>query len=293
MNITDRLYTYPVLSMDHDDYATSSFEVVSAHAMSGVNTLKLKFDIKMNCEAIQRMIDDGEAEYLIHIECSTTAYRTAIKSKTNHIEIDIPISRINGIIEMVAFAVTVKDIKGYASDDWIDDYDGMRFDLKKGSVLAYQNLSDLSIRKDYEEFSDTASIFMIYKRITNEEKPIEVDMESNKIKVGLCTDDYNLYIRFRSRPELLTVLNSIIILPALVYVFEELKLEGGIEQYRNRRWYEALEKSYEIRGIDLANEILDEDKKSIILAQEAMEFPVSHALSQIASIYEDEGDEDW
>ena len=292
MNITNRLYTYPVLSDEKDDYISSKFSVNASHTMSGVNTLQLNFDINLDCKEIQNMIDCGKAEYLIHVECSTTAFRTVIKSRLPYINKEIPISRINGTVEMVAFVVVAQDIEKFKCGDWIDDYYGMEFSLKIGSILAYQNLNELHITKDYEEFSNASSIFMVYKRITNEDKPIEVELESSKIKIGLGTDEYLAYTRFYKKPELQSILNSMIILPALVFVFEELKQEGGIEQYRNRKWYESLEKAYDQRGINLANEILNEEKKSIVLAQEAMELPISRALAQIPNIYE-EGETDY
>lgn len=77
-----------------------------------------------------------------------------------------------------------------------------------------------------------------------------------------------------------------LILPALVYVFEELKLEGGVETYHNKEWFLALEKSYAKRGILFIEEVLNSDKTSYQLAQEAMELPLSKAFSQIPMLFD-------
>lgn len=77
-----------------------------------------------------------------------------------------------------------------------------------------------------------------------------------------------------------------LILPALVYVFEELKQENGEELYRNKEWFLALEKSYAKRGISLMDEVLNSDKESYQLAQEAMELPISKALNQIPAFFD-------
>lgn len=42
MNITNRLYTYPVLSNDKDDYKTSFFEAKVTVESSDINNFKLK-----------------------------------------------------------------------------------------------------------------------------------------------------------------------------------------------------------------------------------------------------------
>ncbi len=54
-----------------------------------------------------------------------------------------------------------------------------------------------------------------------------------------------------------------LILPVLVYVFEELRQEGGEETYHNREWFLALEKSYAKRGINFMDEIFNPEKLHI------------------------------
>ena len=285
MNITNRLFAYPVLSDEKDDYKTSKFEVEYTHKMQGVNSLQLTFIITMNCPEIENMILSGQAEYVIHLECSTTAYREIVHSVSKNISHTIPIERLNGTLEAVAFIILKKHTTHFVSNDWVEDYDGLSFDLLQGSILAYQNLSSLDITKDYEEFTNADSIFTIYKRLTNEDKPAEIKLESSKIKIGLGSHDYDIYSKYSSNPELQSIFHSMIVLPALVYVFEELKLEGGHELYKDKEWFLSLEKSYAKRGIIFMDEVVNDDKTSYQLAQEAMELPISKALNQIPLFY--------
>lgn len=83
-----------------------------------------------------------------------------------------------------------------------------------------------------------------------------------------------------------------LILPALVYVFEELKQDDGEETYHNKEWFLALEKSYAKRGIRFMDEVLNSEKTSYQLAQEAMELPISKAINQIP-VFFDTTEEDW
>lgn len=285
MNITNRLFTYPVLSDEKDDYMESIFSVGYEQTMQGVNSLKLTFDIAMNCHELEMLIINGQAEYVIHLECSTTAYREVLRSVSKRIEHVIPIRRINGSFDAVAFVVLKKNVTDFSCTDWVDDYSEITFNLFVGSILAYQNLPSLDITKDYEEFTNAGSIFSIYKRITEADRPAEINLDSSKIRIGLGSRDYDVYAVYSAKTELQAVFHSMLILPALVYVFEELRQEGGEETYHNKEWFLALEKSYSKRGIVFMEEILNTEKTSYQLAQEAMELPLSKALNQIPVFY--------
>jgi hypothetical protein len=200
---------------------------------------------------------------------------------SKHIEHIIPIARVNGTLEGVAFVILKKAISGFTCKDWIDDYDGVTFNLSQGSILAYQNLAELDITKDFEEFINAGSIFSIYRRVTDENKPAEINLESSKIKIGLGSKDYDVYSLYSGKTELQSLFHSMLVLPALVYVFEELKQDGGYDTYHHREWFIALNKAYSKRGLVLMDEVLNTDKTSYQLAQEAMELPLSKAFTQI------------
>lgn len=286
MNITKRLYTYPVLSEERDDYVDSIFDAEVQYKMNGVNNLQFDFDIEMDNKDLQRMILAGDAEYVIHIECANTSFRTAIHDISNHVSKEIPIGRINGRIEIIVLIATKKDVSHFVNSKWDDDYQGLSFELSKGSILAYKNIPVIDIVKNYEEFNSASSIFKVYKRLTSEPKPMEIDLSTAQIGIGVGLQEYEIYSRFCDKEELQPILNSMMIFPALVYVFEELKQENGIDNYSGRNWYVSLSKAYEKRGIDLADELLNSDKTSVQLAQEAMELPLNAALRKFADLFE-------
>ena len=292
MNITKRLYTYPVLSEERDDYVDSTFDAEGQYKMNGVNNLQFDFDIEMDNKQLQSMILTGDAEYVIHIECANTSFRTAIHDISNHVSKEIPVGRINGRIEIIVLIVTKKEVSHFVNSNWDDDYRGVSFELSKGSILAYKNIPAIDIVKNYEEFNSASSIFKVYKRLTSEPKPMEVDLSTAQIGIGLGFQEYKIYSRFCDKEELQPILNAMMIFPALVYVFEELKQENGIDNYSGRNWYVSLSKAYEKRGVDLEDELLNSDKTSVQLAQEAMELPLDAALRKFADLFENGEEEE-
>ena len=292
MNITKRLYTYPVLSEERDDYVDSIFDAEVQYKMNGVNNLQFDFDIEMNNKDLQSMILAGDAEYVIHIECANTSFRTAIHDILNHVSKEIPVERINGRIEIIVLIVTKKDVSHFVNSNWDDGYRGLSFELSKGSILAYKNIPTIDIVKNYEEFNSASSIFKVYKRVTSEPKPMEIDLTTAQIGIGVGLQEYEIYSRFCDKEELQPILNSMMIFPALVYVFEELKQENGIDNYSGRNWYVSLSKAYEKRGVNLEDELLNSDKTSVQLAQEAMELPLNAALRKFVDLFENGEEEE-
>ena len=89
MDIRHRLYPYPVLSDTTDDYVDSSYSM-ELQVTKGIRELCFNISLNLENKQIQQMIYEGLAEYVIHIECSYTSYRTVIKSDETSIKKSIP-----------------------------------------------------------------------------------------------------------------------------------------------------------------------------------------------------------
>lgn len=274
MNITNRLYAYPVLSNDTDDYPDCFFEVEMNRTMSGIEQIEIDFSFNTNSKTISNLIENKYAEFMIHIECSQTAYRRAIRTSAKNTFIEIPLKKVNGKIEFVAFVVVRKNISDYVSDEWSSDFDGLSFDLPKGSIIAYENLESINITKDFEEFTNPNSIISVVKRYSVEQIPSVINLETNRIQIIMNEKDYDDYIRLSNNIDTQELINSSTVFPALVYAFDELKDEDVYEKYSTRNWLISLEKAFARRGQDL-KDILSSEKTSYVLAQEVLDMPLS------------------
>ena len=291
MNITKRLFAYPVLNKDNNDYNSSIFNMDVQCEVTGVSTISLDVDIIMDNEELLQLVFNGDAEFIVHIECTATSYREVKKYVTceKH-RIDIPSSKINGKMEVLAMLVLKKNIFKFVNSDWNEDYEGFTFDLDKGSILAYDNVPTFDIIKNFEELSSTTSIFKINKRLTDDIVPMKVELGTEFIHIWLGNKDYGLYSSLAGKIGIQQILNALFITPALIYVFEELKQENGIENHEYKRWFISLTKSYEKRGLHLIDEIEDPSKTSVQLAQEAMEYPLNSALIEISEVFNKSGE---
>ena len=96
MEIKNRLFPYPVLCGETDDYVESTEFVIEPKITDTLHELLFEYDYIVKCNSLETILRKGEAEYVLHIECSTTSFRIALKSEVPHIEYRLPKSMCNG-----------------------------------------------------------------------------------------------------------------------------------------------------------------------------------------------------
>ena len=283
MKIKDsRLFTYPVLAEGRDDYKTCKFAAKVENSTDAANNLVFDVDLSTDCAEINRLIATGDAEYLFHVECPTTIYREIFTHVVGDFSCKIPSSFVKDKLYRVAFIVLRRDVKNFSCDDWNDDFDGLSFDLQRGSILAYKNFEPLPLAEDPNLFKNVGSIFSVYRKL-DDDAPFELNLTPQKIKIALNAKDYALYRRYCENPTLQPILNALIILPALVSVFEELKQDA--QEHESDAWFSALTAAYKRQKADFKKLLAEED--SLTLAQMVMGLPLSKALESLAVMFDD------
>lgn len=284
MEIKNRLFPYPVLCEDTDDYIEGSFSVTPTIVEQNVNDILIQFDIKLDNPGIQALIDKGKAEFVIHIECKTTAFRTAIRTFSNSETYRIMNTRVNGEIELLGMIVSKERITKYVNDTLNDDYADISLNIEKASILAYENMSPIEIAKNYEELSAKDSIFSVVKEMRldqNEQKPIWFRLDSDRIKIIVDEDVYASYIRYQGNSNMRPLMMSLLVMPALTYMMEVLRNEG-YEAFSSDYWFVKLSKFYELHGKDFVQDIIENDEKMISeVVQEMLQLPIGKTFINI------------
>ncbi|MFI3326954.1 MAG: hypothetical protein R3Y35_12410 [Clostridia bacterium] len=272
MDIKYRLYPHPVLWEQNDDYQTSKFECeISLEREPHKFILNSEF-ILTNPE-LQNLIDNNQAEFIVHIESPASSFRIVEKSITKHKNITLKDENLLGKISLCPFIVAKEDITSFINADWNIDYDGVKFEIEKGTILAIGSQSSFKVDKEKDDLSNVSSIFTVYKKEIAEEMPMEIDLSENKIIIGLNINDYSNYSMYASDNS--NVINSFIIFPVLVFTFERIK--ESFDEYKDCRWFRALEKMFLNYSLKLDEDLI-ESRTSIGLAQQVMKLPISNAL---------------
>lgn len=275
MVIKNRQFPYPVLCEDIDDYTTGSFNVSSEIVQSDMNSVKLKFNIELDNPGIKSLITSGKAEYVIHVECSDTAFRTAIPTYSDEEIYTITTNRVNGKVSLLGMVVAKEMIPFYKNSALNPDYDDVDLMIPKAAILAYDNMDDLNITKDYEELSSEESIFSVVKHNRldeNEENPLSFDLDTNRIVITVDDNVFSEYAQYQKNIAMRPLIFSLLLMPALTHMIEELR-RTGCEAYEDYRWFIKFSNYYQQQGKDFVEEI-DGEKTIAQMVQELLQLPI-------------------
>lgn len=292
MVIRNKIFSYPVLADDLDDYIDSHFSARVEIVEKNISDTVFEFTIDMNDSVLEHFISEGKATYVLHIECGLTAMRTVIKTVNTKFRYRISNKRVNGEVTLLAMIVAVEDIPFYRNSKLNEDYADADIFIKAKSVMAYHNIGTVVVEKEYEELAQDESFFVLTKRIKRddeEEMPVEYDISSDKIVISVYPDTYKLYVGISLDPLMQPFVKTLIVLPALTYMLETLRYDtdNDFDSYRTKHWFIRLSKACKARNIDFIKDIITNYDRPIIWhVQQLLSLPIEKAFGSIRMMME-------
>ena len=277
MEIRNRLFPYPVLCNETDDYQNNVFET-EMKVVERLHDIHITVKFKMDNLAILDLIRMGMAAYVLHIECSTTYFRKVIKTDINEVSCSIPKERVNGEIAVLSMVVAKRRIASFTSEDLNEDYEGETISFDKASILAYQNLPKIQVFKNYEELAGNESLFAVVKvGLPDDEEvhPLSFDLNDDRIKIMVDAKTYAAYIHFQQKG---SVAMSLLVLPAVIYMLDELR--GSPESFSSKMWFVKMKQYYKSQGLDFIEDIV-QGKNIVEAAQEMLKSPIGKAYREL------------
>lgn len=278
MEIRNRLFPYPVLCNETDDYNEPELNVKATNRES-LNELNGVVTFNLENKAMLDLIRMGYAEYVVHLECSTTSFRKVLRSDVSEISYSIPKSRVNIEITVLAMVVAKRRIENYMSESLNEDYEGEMINFDKGSILAYKNLPRIYIYKNYEELAGNESLFSIIKVGLPEDeevKPLTFDLSGDRIKIMVDPKTYEGYIHFQQNS---AIGMSMLVMPAVHYMIDELR--ESHDSYSSCMWYMKMKQFYKAQDKDFIDDVIFSDKNIVEIAQEMLKSPIGKAYREL------------
>lgn len=292
MEIKYKLYPYPVLSSYSNDYKTGSLDTSIDVVHDGYD-IRIDFISALTCQSLQECINRGEAKFVYHLECAQTGFRTIIQTDKNIEVYTLSGKDVNGKLQICPFIAAANDLNAFTSPDFHEDYQGISFDIEAGCVMAVGKMVTADISKNIDDLANTPSIFNISKNPDESCKQMLVDMSQRKIVIKLpLSDFYNCKV-LSSSPQAQYIINSLTVIPALIYVLEELKAMTLQERSENSDtlWYKVLSKALLTQfDCDIESEEFN-NQNCLVLAQKLINNPITDAFKFLTNSFGTGGDE--
>ena len=292
MDIKYKMFPYPVLAYFSDDYKNSAFEVLAQTSANGYN-LRLDFTATLKNKQLQALIDEGKAAFVYHLECAQTGFRTVVQTDSKIASTEISYKDVCGRLQICPFIVAITNIENYTNEAFHEDYAGLTFNIEVGCVMAVGRQMNADVEKMIDDLSHVPSVFSIIKTLNQDQTYMNVDMTGKKIIIELPEKDYQNFAVINRVPALQAALNSMVIIPALVYVFEEihrLSPEERYTSYDEQGWYRSIRKVlFDKFGCNIESEEFN-SKNMVELAQRIINEPIHEGLTALLGIDPDNDD---
>lgn len=278
MRLSTRSYPHPVLG-NQDDIPHCAFQVNADQSFDHDN-LYLSFDTDCSSQEIRRLISQGSAHYVVHIECSNTLYRRSWSFSEPRFSLSVSLDDICESVEVNVGICAAKDISDYAPDGVHEDYGDARFTIRPGDFLAITETHVIDVFPNFEALGRVSSIMEIRCSSHKGDAPMTVLFESPRIQIILSEKDFKQYALSKRNPDALGLLMCAIVLPVLIEAVKNTIALDEEDILDGKRWQKVL--STRIRALGQhAAEI-----EPFIVAQQILELPVKRALASAVKMLE-------
>ena len=272
--IQNKLFGYPVLAYDNDNYVNVDFQSESTRTLEkNKNTSKLQYIFEVSDDYIQYLIRNNIAKPILKVYCSSTKFRKIYDLSFGLNDIILNNKDVNNRVELSSYIILNEYINNYYSSNFNTDYQNERFDLEKGSIIAIGKQETVFIEKDIYEFTKISSVIKV-RRSENDDKEMSVEYSGPNIYVYLNSADYDIYSQYAKA--CLEVANSMVILPAITFVLDQIsKNEESFSEYEELKWFRVIKKKIaEKYNKEFTASFIDA-VGSIIIAQQILEYPLT------------------
>lgn len=294
MEIKYRLYPYPVLAEFNNSYENVEFSVLAMIARDGFDII-ISVSVRLTDAGLCELIESGKAVLVYHLECPQTGFREIKKTDSYEYTIPIKSEKVSGKLQFCPFIIAQTELLNYYNPNFNSHYNDPIKKIEQGCILAVGKQHNWIIKKNIQDMLNSSSPFRILPNIDESQSQMVIEYESmERIRIKLRAEDYALYKSMKKDPRLKDILNSAIVIPALVFVLGQLQKADTDEleaNYADLPWYisikESLKKNFNRDIADLRDENIFE------LAQKMLKTPINSAIENLANIgNNDKGEED-
>jgi hypothetical protein len=240
MNISRYHYPHPVLGKEEDypdGITEAEFKINKANGQFAI-----EYRVEYTDRKIKALIDEGSAELICEVNCSSTFFRKCFRSEklatsekpaSDGIDFRIKDELLRGQVEFLFLIVATRDIPDYSPDSRRGMFGDRKFWIQKGELLAFLGNQN----KNIDLSGDTADQYI---KITPSDtaESVDYDFTEDFIKIVIPRVYYLKIEQLKGDESFRKTLISTHISPAIQNALcHFLKGQGEGYSYSEKQWY--------------------------------------------------------
>ncbi len=295
MIIKPKNYPHPVLAPYSDDIASSPTNC-NVDIEWDKSYYYLKYELSIYNDTIAELLRADSIHFIIHVECSKTFYRKAVRiDACDFIDyhttgtITIPAKDIKDNTEVSIFVCATSQVADYMPAGMHPDYGTTAFGLENGDFVAVWKTYKFDLYQDYDPIQKVDSIISFQRDNDRETGEITISVNADKLTAYLPKDMHSLYKNLcedKSKEDIIVAMMGIpILMEGLAYIKENTLAEDGVllTACRRYRWFRSLEKKLSDLNIDIKSQ-----ENMFVAAQKVLENPCKRAGKAFEKIDENQ-----
>lgn len=288
MQIAKKIFPYPIINREsqYSTYNGSSFSLELEEIDSEKIFYLKKVRYITNSELLNKLIKESKVEVALIIECSETIFRKKVLLNEEGIDIPLCKSDFSGKVVYSMYAYTTQNIVLESSDEFLEEYQGIDYDLEKYSIVAADDGRTLYMNHEDAEENVVKSIFSVIPSFDKNDNVFYVDYETGKkIIITLSENDFNNYNEMFNIDTYKELFFSVLLIPSLTEALTRCKMlvdEYELEEVEQTyKWFKSIIVAYEKQiGKEFTVEEF-RDFSPVVLAQQLLGKPLSESLKTI------------
>lgn len=250
MKLNTQAFPYPVLTSDFGDaadYSDSDFQcsLIFDEEISDSQKFDIKYNFQLSNDAILNLIENGSANFSIHLYCADTLKRETYKlNKTGVLTIDA--TDLYGKFDLTPMVVVKKHVANFTSEDLNNEFGSTTFDLSVGDIIA---IDDTLVK--YIEYNNQSFDSLVKTSVDeNLEDPLSYVIEPTPsvISIRLGTEMHKLYRELQQKKHK-GILGMSLFKDVLYLAIEDLVIDD--EEVESQLWARSFRNKIESLGFEL------------------------------------------
>lgn len=226
-------YPHPVLG-NGDDIGLGTTDTITVACTVRDESVTLEIEgLRTENPTIDKLVDDGVAEWVIRIQCARTYYRSTVTTQEPAASTTIDGRELDGAVDIDVSLCAIVEIPGYLPDGMHADYGDQAFDLLVGDLVVLGGGFRFNVDKEFDPLRASVRSLMTVSEGDHEIGAFRVDLDDDLILISLSKHDWAAWNATKDHaPE---ILHASLVVPVLLHCIPK------VVDYLGTRWADRLD----------------------------------------------------